>query len=90
MLVHALKSTSRMIGAAELSDIAARMEKAANEGNGEIIGRDHDSMIAQYERVAAAIFSICEPNGETIAGEGKTSEDKGLAEDDGIMEFFPE
>lgn len=46
--VHALKSSSKQIGAMELSEKAAALEKAGNEENGSLIHRDTDEMLKQY------------------------------------------
>ncbi len=46
--VHSLKSTSRQIGAMELADIAAELEKAGNEGNIELIKEKTMPMLAMY------------------------------------------
>ncbi len=76
--VHALKSTSKMIGALKLSGTAADMEAAADERNIEFIKRDHEDMMAQYECVVNAIRSAL----------GK--EESGVEGIDGVMEFYPE
>ena len=78
ILVHALKSTSKMLGAAELSELAARIEAAANAGDGEAIRAEHDAMMAQYETAVNAIRSM-EPEADGAAGN-----------DDGALEFLPE
>ena len=46
--VHALKSSSKQIGAMELSELAARLEKAGNEGNLNLIRTYTDNMIYKY------------------------------------------
>ncbi|MBO4347022.1 MAG: response regulator [Lachnospiraceae bacterium] len=60
--VHSLKSTSKLIGAIELSDIAAKLEAAANAGEGELIRMDHDTMMRKYDRVTRALFEIVPKN----------------------------
>ncbi len=42
--IHSVKSTSKMIGAFRLSELAAKLEQAADNGRTEIIDRDHDFM----------------------------------------------
>ena len=76
--VHALKSTSKTIGAAELSELAARMEAAANAGDGEAIRAEHDAMMAQYETAVNAIRSV------------ESEADGAAGDDDGALEFLPE
>ena len=46
--VHALKSASRQIGANELADIAAALEKAGHEGDYSRIQEDTDYMLDKY------------------------------------------
>ena len=46
--VHALKSASKQIGALELSQKAAMLEKAGNEQNVALIRRETDDMLKQY------------------------------------------
>ena len=95
ILVHALKSTSKMIGAAQLSEQAYTLEKAAKEGDEETIRRGHDSAMEEYKRIADGLLRIfgihtadtgseAEPDDEILefAPEAET--------DDEILEFFPE
>lgn len=46
--VHALKSSSKQIGAMSLSDRAAQLEKAGNEGNLSLIHEKTDEMLERY------------------------------------------
>lgn len=46
--VHSLKSTSRQIGAEHLSDVAAELEKAGNDGNIALINEKTDEMLKEY------------------------------------------
>ena len=55
---HSLKSASRMIGAADLSQVAARLEKAANIQDDATIQSLHGSMMDRYAAVTAAINSV--------------------------------
>ena len=78
--VHALKSTSRTIGAAALSETAAELEKAANEDDIGFVKGKHDELLEKYEKVISVI---------TAAGllpETPAAEDD---DDDEIMEFMP-
>ena len=47
--VHSLKSTSRLIGALELSDKAALLEKAATDGNIDFIKEKTEEVLLLYE-----------------------------------------
>ena len=53
--VHALKSTSKMIGAMELSELALRIEEAAKNSDAETIRGKHELMMKRYEAVTKAI-----------------------------------
>jgi HPt (histidine-containing phosphotransfer) domain-containing protein len=75
--VHALKSTSQMIGAASLSMKAKALEKASKEENIEFVEKNHDDMIENYSLVTEA---ICQALG-LESGEDEDSE---------VMEFYPE
>ncbi len=74
--VHAVKSTSRTIGAVALSDIAAGLERDADAGDGAAVEGNHRRLIDGYEAVAAAIRSVISPSNE-------------WPEDDEIIEFPP-
>jgi HPt (histidine-containing phosphotransfer) domain-containing protein len=95
ILVHALKSTSKMIGAAELSEAAYTLEKAAKEGDEETIRRDSSSAMTEYTRLANGILRIFGKQ-KDASGSEKVRDDEILefapeAEtDDEILEFFPE
>ncbi|MBO4928435.1 MAG: response regulator [Clostridiales bacterium] len=83
--VHALKSTSKMLGALSLSDKAARLEAAANADDGDTVRAGHDAMMEEYETVAKAILSVI-PN-ETASSENDVMEFS--SEDDDVIEFLP-
>ena len=86
--VHALKSTSKTIGAAELSDSALRLEMAANESDASLIRAEHDSMLTQYQKAVAAIREA-EPEAQKVTKQ----EDEALEfspDDDDVLEFKPE
>ena len=48
-LVHALKTTSRTIGAGEMAELALRLEQAAEEENEELIASDHPELMRLYK-----------------------------------------
>ena len=77
ILVHALKSTSKMIGIADLSEKAKALEKAAKENEEHFILQNHESMIRDYGRIAGEIKS------QLLTDD----EDK---PDDDVFEFEPE
>ena len=81
ILVHSLKSSSRMIGASPLSERAADLEAAADEGRESDIRASHGALQEQYAAAAAAICLLL-PEPEALGQDGG-------AEDD-ILEFLPE
>ena len=64
--VHALKSTSRQIGAEHISEIAAEMEKAGNDGNIELINEKTVPMLEEYLQLKESLKPYF-----TDASEGK-------------------
>ncbi len=50
--VHALKSAARAIGALELGEFAARLEKAGSDGDTQTLGRDLGDLITGYRQLA--------------------------------------
>lgn len=50
--VHALKSTSRVIGALKLGDFAAQLEKAGESGDTETLEREIGNLLTQYRELA--------------------------------------
>lgn len=50
--VHALKSTSRVIGALELGKFAAELEKAGDKGDTETLDRELPKLISMYRKLA--------------------------------------
>ena len=86
--VHSLKSTSKMIGALALSEIAARFENAANAGDNSIIRSEHDDMIDRYNAVVNAILAVVGP--AFAPDDDDVIEFAPSSDGDEIMEFLPE
>ncbi len=53
--VHALKSSSRQVGADHIADVAAEMEQAGNEGNIALINEKTDGLIEEYLQLHKAL-----------------------------------
>ena len=53
--VHSLKSTSRTIGAVELSDWALKLEKAADDGEWDTVVRENPGLLSDYEMTVRAV-----------------------------------
>ena len=77
ILVHALKSTSKMIGISGLSEKAKSLEMAAKENEEGFILENHEDMIRDYGRIAADIKDHL------------LSDEDGFGDDD-VFEFAPE
>lgn len=60
ILVHALKSTAKMVGAVSLSENAKAAEMAAKNQDAEYIREHHDPLLSQYDQVAHGIRDILE------------------------------
>ena len=76
ILVHALKSTSKMTGIFDLSEKALALEKAAKENDENYILNNHENMIRDYGSITADIRE-------------QLMEDEGIAEQD-VFEFAPD
>ena len=60
ILVHALKSTSRMIGAGKLGEKAAALEAAAKREDGAFIRQEHEGTMALYRETVKRIREAVE------------------------------
>ncbi len=69
VLVHALKSNSKMVGAMDLSSSFEAMEKAAEEGNTDYIKRNWEEILYKYGEFAQLIKPIGEADIEKPADE---------------------
>ena len=78
IVVHALKSTSKTIGATDLSKKAELLEKASYEADSDYISKEHDTMEHVYKEVKDAIISVF------------PDFTKESADDDDILEFMPD
>lgn len=76
---HSLKSTSKTIGAMELSKLAAVLENAANAQNKSHIDQNHDKVLSMYAQLVGIILNSADP--DDFDGPGDDGE---------ILEFAPE
>lgn len=53
--IHALKSSSRLVGALDLGDAAEKLEMAGKEGNIEYISANHASAMEQYKNIVDSL-----------------------------------
>nr|MCR4587387.1 response regulator [Lachnospiraceae bacterium] len=80
VLVHALKSSSRLIGALHLSEAAAYLEKCGDEGNLAEIREKTPALLEEY-RGYAQVLGFLEDSGEE-------DEDKPLIDPDQLKEAY--
>lgn len=78
--VHSIKSTSKMIGEMNLSEMAKELEEAAKRGDRAFVDKSHNAMLAVYERLLDAI--------DPDRAASKVKED--TSDFDEILEFEPE
>ncbi len=76
IVVHALKSTSKMIGHMAFSEKAKGLEQAAKDGNKTYIEQNNKSVISECKELAEGISAIYKSSGDS-------------ADDDEIMDFMP-
>ena len=88
ILVHALKSTSRMIGAESLACSAEALEKAAKEENADYILAHHAEAMAQYKVVAKAAEQVAD-NLKPEEPKKPEKPEKPEEPEDEILEFPP-
>ncbi len=91
IVVHALKSTSKMIGAAKLSEMARELEEAAKAEDDGFIRAHHDAAMAEFKRLIEGIAGVFEEPSKIGSDEGgEEAEVEELLPDDEVMEFGPE
>ena len=98
IIVHALKSTAKMIGADSLSTEAYEMEKAAKKNDAEYVLTRHEGLMEQYKAVSGSInmiFGEKAPTGNDAEeneaeAEGLNFEPGDNTDEEESFEFFPE
>lgn len=63
--IHALKSSSRIIGALDLGELAEELEAAGNENNTEKLDERIDELLLRYRKIGEALsplISVAEPD----------------------------
>ena len=56
--IHAVKSTSKMIGAEELSERARKLEMAAKEEDGAYLEKEHAGVMQELQRITDGIRNL--------------------------------
>lgn len=62
ILVHALKSTAKMVGAASLSEMARLAEEAAKKHDAGYIREHHEELITKYHEIVQRILDVLDCN----------------------------
>lgn len=74
ILVHALKSSAKMVGADSLSEMAKRLEDAAKSDDTDYIKAHHGALLDQYRMLSQGILQVFDPGKnipvQTTQGDG--------------------
>ena len=89
IIVHALKSTAKMIGANALSEQARALEEAAGRGDETFIRDHHDALIRDYDSLTEALAHLLGSGTDETAGDDAAVEAPDEAEEEEIFEFSP-
>ena len=98
IVIHAVKSTTKTIGAVSLSDDALALENAAKETNIDYIINNHERVIKDLENLRTTILSALnkeddspEPEDEVMEfGPGQEPEVLEFGDSDEVFEFNPD
>ncbi|MCR5773616.1 MAG: response regulator [Lachnospiraceae bacterium] len=90
VLVHAIKSTSKMIGATHISEEALKLEKAAEAQDEETITRMHADVMEEYHAVVSAVGEYLGIGAPASSGDDDEILEFGAQDEDEILEFGPE
>ena len=77
--VHSLKSTSKSIGATQLSELAAASEAAAKDGDEKLLQKNHETIMTMYETITNTLKADPDLLGDSMA-----------IKEEEILEFPPE
>ena len=83
--VHAIKSTSKMIGALQLSEMAKELEDASKEGDKERIAARHPVFMPEYSALLYEISNLLDLDKKEDPGDGDADDDQ-----EDVLEFGPE
>jgi HPt (histidine-containing phosphotransfer) domain-containing protein len=56
--IHSVKSTSRMVGAMKLGDLAEKLEFASRDGQIDEVRKDHNEAMTMYTGLTEAIVKV--------------------------------
>ncbi|WP_049945740.1 ATP-binding protein [Butyrivibrio sp. LC3010] len=86
--VHALKSTSRMIGAQRLGDFAARLEKAGESGDVETLENELGNLLYMYKELVKDLEPIRDRKSEEVKAE--TNDERPLISEQDMKKAYEE
>ncbi|MBE6910750.1 MAG: response regulator [Ruminococcaceae bacterium] len=69
--VHALKSTSRAVGAEELGALAEKLEMAGKAGDTQTLGAELGGLLTRFRALGAALAPLYAPAGDAADADGK-------------------
>ena len=81
--VHALKSTSRVIGALSLGDHAAALEKAGDTGDVQMLDSKMPALLEEYRKLTAALAPL-----NAREDQSPENDDRPLISDDYLNEAY--
>ena len=92
ILIHAVKSTTKMIGGMDVSEEALSLEMAAKEKNASFIEENHNDCITKYKLLSDTIMSSLGLKDDVQAAPSGGSDDEVLefGPGDDVLEFMPE
>jgi len=105
ILIHALKSTAKMIGAEHLSETAATLEAAAKRSDAETVAQHHAKALSEARAILAALSEAMprskpdeddvlefEPGGDDVLEFAPQEEDilEFAPQEDEVLEFAPQ
>ena len=89
IVVHSLKSTSKMIGVMDLFEKARKLEEASKEGDKAYIDANHEIMIEEYDKMVDAISKFIDKEKPSDEKADETHKE-GDPDQDEVLEFEPE
>jgi len=81
IIIHAVKSTTKTVGAMSVSEDALKLEKAATEGDEEYISANHERVLESYKTLISGILSALDRPQEESGDDDA---------DDEVFEFGPD
>ena len=88
--VHAVKSTTKMVGALEVSDMAKALESAAKKKDETVLERDHAPFMDKYKSLLSVISDREGEEDPPVTEYEEALEFLPADEEDDVLEFAPE